>query len=102
MFSLEGPQFGSFKVTVLPDYMPSTRHVTCLPVLASTDGPHFALDGLLLTKVDEKERYRRIGRFTVQLPVELAKSYLEKLQVSAQFQTNNQDSWGPMSNFVVE
>lgn len=102
MFALEGPQFENVMVTVLPDHLPSTMRVTCLPVLASTEGPDFVLDDLLLVKVDDEGRYRRIGRFIVELPANLAESYLENLQVSANFQTTYEESSESMSSFILE
>ena len=102
IFTLKGPSFEAVMVTVLPDHLPSTMHVSCLPILASTEGPNFALDGLLLVKVDDEGRYRRIGRFIVELPANLAESYLENLQVSAQSQTPNEEDWESMSSFIVE
>ena len=75
MITLKGAQFENMMVTVLPDHLPSTRHVTCLPVLASTRGRNFGLNDLFVVKVNKEGHCRTSGRFIVELSAKLAKSY---------------------------
>ena len=102
MFTLKRPQFESLGATVLPDHLPSTMHVTWLSVLGSTLGPHSISDSPLLVKIDDQERYRRIGRFTVQLPMKSAKSYLERLEASVQSQISYGEAKESISSFSLD
>lgn len=102
MFTLKGPQFESLGATVLPDHLLSTLHVTWLSVLASTLGPHSTSNSFLLVKIDDQERYRRIGRFTVQLSMKSAKSYLERLEASVQSQMSYEEAKESMSSFSLD
>ena len=65
LFSFNWSEYEDAKITVLPDHLPSTMHVACLPVLKSSDAGYFHIDGLLSEEVDVEGRYRRIGKFNI-------------------------------------